>query len=112
LYFECQATLRTWTAANLGQQVAHLDCRFDAIEIGHEHIGDKHVGPECRSQLKGFLAGIDSPGIKSALIEDESKGIGDQFFVVSNKYFWLVSHAVVSGKMQNRFCGLSEQEGS
>lgn len=50
---------------------------FNTTHFFHHDVDQQHVGPNLGGQLHGVLTAIGSDGFEAALIQDESKGVGD-----------------------------------
>ena len=70
-----------------GEHGANLDGGIDPVEVGHDDVGDEHVGAESLSHFDGLLAAVDGGGIEAGLVEDDGKSIGDDALVIRDKHF-------------------------
>ena len=52
----------------VGQHGPNGDRGINAIHVGHDDVGDEHVGPERARCLDGLLTVVDSCGFKPALV--------------------------------------------
>ena len=73
------------------QQGANADGGINAVQVGHDDIGDQHVGLEGGRKFKGFFAGIHGACLKAALVQDHGQGVGDDPFVIGDKDFGFVN---------------------
>ena len=67
--------------------LADLDSGVDAIQVGHDDVADEHVGLKGPCDFYRFFAAVNGGGFKSALIEDDGKGIGNDAFVIGYQHF-------------------------
>ncbi len=70
-----------------GSSLADPDGGVDAVEIGHDDVADEHVGPKGARRFDGFFAGIYGGGFKSALVENNGQGVGNDTLVVGDQHF-------------------------
>ena len=70
---------------DLRQHRPHLDGRIDAVQIGHDHIGNQHIRRKCGGQLQRFFAGIHRAGVKPALVQNHGQRVCDDLFVIGYK---------------------------
>ena len=71
---------------DLRQQGADPDRRVDAVQIGHDDVGDEHIRLKCRGQLDGLFAGIDGAGFKAALVQNHGQRVGNDSFIVDDQH--------------------------
>ena len=64
------------------QQGANLDGGIDAVHVGHDDVRNEHVGFESFCCFDCLFATIDGGCLKSALIEDDGKSIGDYTLII------------------------------
>jgi hypothetical protein len=68
--------------AGVGGKLADGDGGFDAVDMGHEDVGEDEFGGDAPGGFDGFLATVGGLGDEAAAIEDLADRVGDKGFVV------------------------------
>jgi hypothetical protein len=71
--------------AGFGEHLADGDGGFDAVDVGHEDVGEDEVGLEGAGGVDGGLTAVDGGGFKAVALEDFDDGVGDEGFVVDDE---------------------------
>ena len=68
--------------AGFGKELLDGDGRFDAVDVGHEDVGEDELGVDAAGGVDGFPATVGGFGEEAAAVEDLYDGVGDERFVV------------------------------
>ena len=73
-----------------GKHFANPNGGVNAIQVGHDDIADQHIRLEGPRNFNGLLTCVNGCGLKSALIEDDGKSVGDYALVIGDQHFGLL----------------------
>ena len=68
-----------------GQMLRDLDGGFDAVDVGHQDVGEDELGAGAAGAFDGLLAAVGGLGDEAVAVEDLDDGVGDEGFVVDNE---------------------------
>lgn len=85
-----------------GGELADGDGGFDAVDVGHEDVGEDELGVDAAGGVDGLLAAVGCLGDEAAAVEDLADGVGDEGFIVDDEDARQIVHVLGLSIGENR----------
>lgn len=72
----------------MGAQFPDLQHGFNAVDLGHHHIGKNDVGALLARKLDRVFSTVEGDSVEIKALEDLSQTVGDQLLVIHDEYAW------------------------